>query len=81
MEDLVASMTQEDPELRPPIEDVLQEFSHIKGYLSKRKLRSAIISKNTLKAFRVIWQARQSLRQSVRTLRYLVSRRPLNPYT
>lgn len=60
MEELVAAMTQEDPALRPLIEDVLQEFSHIKGSLNKRKLASAIISKNTPKIIRIIWQAWQS---------------------
>ncbi|KAN0137409.1 hypothetical protein V8E53_004854 [Lactarius tabidus] len=79
MENLVASMTQEDPALRPLIEDVLQEFSHIKGSLSKRKLRSAIISKTTPKILGIIWQAWQSFRG----LRYVVSFRPaiLNQYS
>ncbi|KAI9446060.1 hypothetical protein H4582DRAFT_2163423, partial [Lactarius indigo] len=45
MEDLVASMTQDNPMGRPPIEGVLQEFSHIRASLSGIKLRLAIISK------------------------------------
>ncbi|KAH9035411.1 kinase-like domain-containing protein [Lactarius hengduanensis] len=66
MEDLVASMTQDDPTERPPIEDVLED---------KRKLRSAIIPKNVPKILRIIRQAWPS----VRTLRYVVSRRPAIP--
>ena len=75
MEDFVASMTKEDPAARPSIEDVLQEFSHIQASLSKRKLRSAITSKNTPKVLRIFRQARQS----VRTVQYIVSRRPAIP--
>jgi hypothetical protein len=75
MEDLVTSMTQDNPAERPLIEKVLREFSRIQASLSTRKLRSAITSKNTPKVLRIIWQARQS----VRTLRYIVSRRPAIP--
>ena len=79
MEDLIASMTQDDPAERPPIEDVLQEFSRIRASLRKRKLRSAVKSKNAPKVLGIIRQARQS----VRTLRYVLSRRPAipDPYT
>ena len=62
MEDLVTSMTQHDPALRPPIEDVLQAFSYIRASLGKRKLRSAIILKQVSKVFGIIQQARQSIR-------------------
>jgi hypothetical protein len=75
MDDLVASMTQENPSARPPIENVLQEFSRIQASLSKGKLRSAVTSKNAPKVLRTIRQARQS----VRTLGYIVSRRPAIP--
>ncbi|KAI9450986.1 kinase-like domain-containing protein [Lactarius psammicola] len=75
MENLVAKMTQDDPAVRPPIEDVLEEFSRIRASLGKRKLRSAITSKNAPKVFGIIRQAWQS----VRTLRYVVSRRPAIP--
>ncbi|KAF8265700.1 kinase-like domain-containing protein [Lactarius quietus] len=75
MEELVASMTQDNPAERPSIEDVLREFSRIQASLSKTKLRSAITSKNTPKVFGIIRQAGQS----VRTLRYIVSRRPAIP--
>ncbi|KAH9013311.1 hypothetical protein EDB85DRAFT_970612 [Lactarius pseudohatsudake] len=72
MGDLVASMTQDNPAERPPIEDVLEEFSRIRASLSKEKLRSAIISKNAPKVFGIIRQAWQS----VRTLRNVVCCRP-----
>ncbi|KAN0140350.1 Protein kinase-like domain containing protein [Lactarius tabidus] len=42
MEDLVASMTQDNPAERPPIEYVLQEFSRIRASLSKSMLRSKL---------------------------------------
>lgn len=69
MEDLVISMIQDDPATRPLIEDVLQEFSRIQATLSKRKLRSAITSRNASKVFGIIQQAWQS----IRALRYIVS--------
>ena len=75
MEDLVSSMTRDNPEERPPIEHVLQEFSRIKVSLGKRKLRSAITSRNAPKVLGIIQRARQS----VRTVRYIVSRRPAIP--
>ncbi len=75
MKDLVASMTQDDPSKRPLIEDVLQEFSRIRGSLSKSKLSSAITSKNVPKVFGIVRRARQS----VRTVWYTVSRRPAIP--
>ncbi|KAH9168326.1 kinase-like domain-containing protein [Lactarius sanguifluus] len=79
MNDLITSMTQDNPAERPPIEEVLQEFSRIRASLSKRKLRSAITSKNSPKLLGMFRQARQSLR----TVRYIVSRRPAipDPYT
>lgn len=75
MEDLVASMTQDNPAERPLIEDVLQEFSRIRTSLGKRKLRSAITPENTPKIWGIIRQAWQS----VRTLRYILSGRPSFP--
>ena len=44
MEDLVASMIQDNPTERPSIEHVLQEFSRIRGSLSKSMLRSKLRS-------------------------------------
>jgi hypothetical protein len=72
---LVASMTQDDPAERPQIEHVLQEFYQIRASLSKKKLRSAITAKNASNVFRIILQARQS----VRTVWYIVTRRPAIP--
>jgi hypothetical protein len=69
MENLVASMTQDNPAARPSIEHVLLEFSRIRESLSKRKLRSAITSKNAPKTLRIIQQAWQS----IRALRCIVS--------
>ncbi|KAH9166380.1 hypothetical protein EDB89DRAFT_1891407 [Lactarius sanguifluus] len=69
IEELVTSMTQDDPAKRPLIEDILHAFFLIRSSLSKSKLRSAIISKNAPKVFGIIRQARQS----VRTLRYIMS--------
>jgi hypothetical protein len=56
MEDLVTSMTQDNPAERPLIESVMQEFSRIRASLSKKKLRSAITSKNAPKVFEIFWQ-------------------------
>ncbi|KAH9045896.1 kinase-like domain-containing protein [Lactarius deliciosus] len=75
MKDLITSMTQDNPAERPSIEEVLQEFSRIRASLSKRKLRSAITSTNAPKVLRIFRQARQSLR----TVRYIASRRPAIP--
>ena len=75
MEDLVFTMTYEDPAQRPSIEVVMQQFSRIRASLSKRKLRFAVTLKN---GPRVLGMMRQA-RQSVRTLRYIVSRRPAIP--
>ncbi|KAH9971422.1 kinase-like domain-containing protein [Lactifluus volemus] len=42
MEDLISSMTREDPAMRPQIEEVLQNFARNRASLSKAKLRSVI---------------------------------------
>jgi hypothetical protein len=75
MEDLINSMTLEDPARRPSIEDVVQTFTEIRTSLSKSKLRSPIISRRIPKLFLVFQQARQS----IRTMRYIASRRPAIP--
>ena len=81
MENLVASMTQEDPALRPRIEDVLLQFSYIKVSLSKRKLRSAIILKNSSKIVVIIRRARQSFRTLRRYVLPFQNPAILEPYT
>jgi len=75
MEDLIASMTHENPARRPRIEEVLERLIKIRKSLSKGKLRSAIVSRKVPKFLRVVKQSRQS----IRTIRYIVSRRPPIP--
>lgn len=79
MEDLISSMTHENPARRPRIEEVLQNFARIRQSLSKAKLRSTIISRKAPRVFGVIKRARHS----VRTVEYILSRRPAipDPYT
>ncbi|KAI0298946.1 hypothetical protein BC826DRAFT_906857 [Russula brevipes] len=75
MEGLIKSVTLEDPARRPSIEHVIQNFAEIRASLSKGKLRSPIISRRLPKLLWVIQQARQS----IRTMQYIVSRRPAIP--
>jgi hypothetical protein len=75
MENLVNRMTSDDPAKRPRIEEVLEKFALIRASLSQSKLRSPITSKKVPKVFGVVQQARQSLR----TMQYVVSRRPAIP--
>ena len=46
MEDLVEAMTDDNPAMRPTIEQVVEMFEHIQASLSAIKLRSPITSKN-----------------------------------
>jgi hypothetical protein len=75
MEDLIASMTHENPAKRPRIEEVLKKLIKIRKSLGKGKLRSAIVSRKVPKFLRVVKQSRQS----IRTIQYIVSRRPPIP--
>ena len=75
MENLVNWMTLDDPAQRPRIEEVLEKFAFIRASLSQGKLRSPITSRNIPKIFGVVQQARQSLR----TMQYIVLRRPAIP--
>ena len=75
MENLVNWMTFEDPAKRPRIEEVLKKLDLIRASLSQSKLRSPITSRKVPKIFVVVQQARQSLR----TMQYVVSRRPAIP--
>ena len=79
MENLINSMTNEDPAKRPRIEEVLQTFARIRRSLSKAKLRSAIISRKAPKVFVVVQRAMHS----IRTMKYILSRLPSipDPYT
>jgi len=69
MEDLVRSMTLENPANRPRIEEVLQRFKSIRASLSEGKLRSPIISRKIPKFFGLVQWARQSFR----TIQYIMS--------
>jgi hypothetical protein len=75
MESLIAAMTLERPEDRPPIEDVIRQFAIIRASLSKTKLRSALTSK---KLPRIICLAEQAI-QHVRTIQYILSRKDAIP--
>jgi hypothetical protein len=75
MENLVNWMTIDDPARRPRIEQVLEKFDLIRESLSQSKLRSPIMSRKLPKILGVAQQARQSLR----TMQYVVSRRPAIP--
>ncbi|KAI0274565.1 hypothetical protein BGY98DRAFT_1098863 [Russula aff. rugulosa BPL654] len=75
MENLVNWMTFDDPAKRPRIEEVLEKFALIRASLSQGKLRSPITSRKIPKIFGVVQRARQSLR----TMQYIVSRRPAIP--
>jgi len=69
MEDLVGSMTLENPANRPQIEEVLQRFKSIRTSLSEGRLRSTIISRKVPKFFGLVQRARQSFR----TIQYILS--------
>jgi hypothetical protein len=75
MEDLINRMTLDDPAKRPRIEEVLENFALVRASLSKGKLRSPIMSKDVPKLFRVLQRAKQSLR----TIRYVMSHYPAIP--
>lgn len=75
MEGLINWMTLDDPAKRPRIEEVLENLTLIRASVRKGKLRSPITSKRESKVFRVAQRARQSLR----TIRYVVSRHPPVP--
>ena len=75
MEDLVNSMTREDPMTRPRIEEAVTRFSRIRESLSVAKLRSSIISHRDtfiITAFRYIGQA-------IRTVQHIISQKPAIP--
>jgi hypothetical protein len=75
MEDLVNSMTHEDPMRRPRIEEVVKRFSRIRESLSVAKLRSSIISHRDtfiITTFRYTGQA-------IRTVQHIISQKPAIP--
>jgi len=72
---LVDAMTDEGPEQRPVIEDVISRFSRIRNSLSGFKLRSPITPKQDPSLFTTLRYARQA----VRTARYIISRNTAIP--
>ena len=72
---LVDAMTDEDPEKRPVIEDVISRFSHIRNSLSGFKLRSPITFKQDHSLIATLRYACQA----VRTARYIVCKKAAIP--
>jgi hypothetical protein len=62
MEDLINSMTLEDPARRPRIEEVLDDFTRIRSSLSKAELQSPIMSRKLPVLLRMVQRVMQSLR-------------------
>jgi len=75
MKELVEAMTDENPEKRPTIEEVVEKFDRIRSSLSVIKLRSPITSKN---GYILLTVFRHAL-QLTRTARYIIHRRPAIP--
>ena len=68
MQDLVVAMTDESPEQRPTIEEVIERFGQIRDSLGPLKLRSFISVKKDPRLF----TAFRHVRQLVRTAYYVV---------
>ncbi|KAI0248430.1 kinase-like domain-containing protein [Lactifluus subvellereus] len=75
MQKLVDVMTDPDPEKRPVIEEVVEQFDNIRGSLSMIKLRSTITRKKDPRLFTTFRHARQL----TRTAMYIIDRRPAVP--
>jgi hypothetical protein len=75
MKDLVEAMTDENPAMRPTIQQVVEKFEHIHASLSEVKLRSPITSKKGPIIFTVFRYALQV----ARTVPYVIRRRPAIP--
>ena len=75
MRELIDTMTDENPEKRPTIEEVIEKFNEILSLLSTIKLRSPIISKKDPIIFSIFRHARQL----TRTLTYVIQRMPAVP--
>jgi hypothetical protein len=72
---LVDAMTDEDPEKRPVIEDVISRFSRIRNSLSGFKLRSPI----TFKQDHSLITTLRYVCQTARTTQYLVCKKTAIP--
>ncbi|KAI9443850.1 kinase-like domain-containing protein [Lactarius indigo] len=75
MQGLVGAMTDENPETRPTIEEVIEKFVHIRSSLSTIKLRSLIPLKKDPRLF----TASRHVRQFIRTARYIVLKKSAVP--
>ena len=75
MQELVNAMTDDSPEHRPTIEQVIERFSRIRESLSSMKLRSFISVKKDPRLF----TAFRHVRQLIRTARYIVLRKAAIP--
>lgn len=75
MQTLVDVMTDENPEKRPTIEQVIERFDHIRISLSNFKLRSPISLKKDPRLF----TAFRHVRQLIRTGRYIVLKKAAIP--
>ena len=75
MEGLVDAMTDDDPEKRPTVEDVISRFSPIRDSLNKIKLRTFIAAKRDPSLF----TACRHTRQFIRTAKYALSRKAAIP--
>ena len=72
---LVDAMTDEDPEKRPVIEEVISRFSRIRNSLSSFKLRSPITFKQDPSLMTTLRYARQA----VRTTQYIICKKTAIP--
>ncbi|KAI9451694.1 kinase-like domain-containing protein [Lactarius psammicola] len=75
MQELVDAMTDESPERRPIIEEVIERFDHIRDSLSAIKLRRFVSLKKDPRFF----TAFRHVRQVIRTARYIVLRKAAIP--
>lgn len=75
MQELVEAMTDESPERRPTIEEIIDRFGHIRDSLSIIKLRSPISLKKDPRLF----TAFRHVRQLIRTARYTVLKKAAIP--
>jgi hypothetical protein len=75
MRELVDAMTDENPVMRPTIEEVVEKLDSIRSSLSTVKSRSPITSKNDPIIFTMFRHAMQL----TRTVFYVVRRRPAIP--
>jgi len=76
MADLVDEMTDENPAMRPTIENVISTFNYIRDSLSGFKMRSLITSKRDP----ILFTTYRYARQVVRTVQYIILKKSATPY-